>query len=96
MPVGYLIGLGQYVAEKEFFMDDLLVRIHFIIVMIRWTGLAPWEFKFPFPVTYIFNLLAPGELLATSEEIEGNMRPFRSRASIWRATILTLTLCMGV
>jgi len=30
-------------------MDNLLVRIHFIIVMIRWTGLAPWEFEFPFP-----------------------------------------------
>ena len=26
-----------------------LVRIHFIIMMIRWTGLAPWEFEFPFP-----------------------------------------------
>ena len=23
------------------------VRIHFIIVMIRWTGVAPWEFEFP-------------------------------------------------
>jgi len=23
-------------------------RIHFIIVMIGWTGLAPWEFEFPF------------------------------------------------
>ena len=34
--------------EKEFFIDNLLVRIHFIIVMIRWTGLAPWEFEFPF------------------------------------------------
>jgi len=29
-------------AEREFFIDNLLVRIHFIIVMIRWTGLAPW------------------------------------------------------
>ena len=28
---------------------SLLVRIHFIIVMIRWTGLAPCEFEFPFP-----------------------------------------------
>jgi len=28
---------------------ELLVRIHFIIVMIRWTGLAPWEFEFHFP-----------------------------------------------
>ena len=27
----------------------LTVRIHFIIVMIRWTGLAPWEFEFPVP-----------------------------------------------
>jgi len=33
----------------EFFIVNLLVRIHFIIVMIRWTGLAPWEFYFPFP-----------------------------------------------
>jgi len=30
------------------FIDNLLVRILFIIVMIRWTGLAPWEFEFPF------------------------------------------------
>ena len=29
--------------ERDFFIDNLLVRIHFIIVMIRWTGLAPWE-----------------------------------------------------
>ena len=29
--------------EREFFIDNLLVRIHFIIVMIRWAGLAPWE-----------------------------------------------------
>jgi len=28
--------------EREFFIANLLVRIHFIIVMIRWTGLAPW------------------------------------------------------
>ena len=35
--------------EAEFFIDNPLVRIHFIIVMIRWTGLAPWEFEFPFP-----------------------------------------------
>ena len=27
--------------ERDFFIDNLLVRIHFIIVMIRWTGLAP-------------------------------------------------------
>ena len=39
-------------SERELiqsFIDNLLVRIHFIIVMIRWTGFAPWEFEFPFP-----------------------------------------------
>ena len=35
--------------EREFFIDNLLVRVHFIIVMIKWTGLAPWEFEFLFP-----------------------------------------------
>ena len=35
--------------KREFFIDNLLVRIHFIVVMVRWTGLAPWEFEFPFP-----------------------------------------------
>ena len=28
------------VREREFFIDNLLVRIHFVIVMMRWTGLA--------------------------------------------------------
>jgi len=35
--------------ERELFIDNLLVRIHFIIVMIRWAGLTPWEFEFAFP-----------------------------------------------
>ena len=35
--------------EREFFIDNLLVRIHLIIVTIRWTDLEPWEFEFPFP-----------------------------------------------
>ena len=30
----------EQVQERDFFIDNLLVRIHFIIVMIRWTGLA--------------------------------------------------------
>jgi len=36
-------------VTRELFIDNLLVRIHFIIAMIRWTGLAPWGFEFPFP-----------------------------------------------
>ena len=47
--------------EREFFIDNLLVRIHFIIVMIRWSGLAPWEFEFPFPgsLTSTFLVCSP-------------------------------------
>ena len=35
-----------------------MVQIHFSIVMIRWTGLAPWEFEFPFQgiLTSTFHL----------------------------------------
>ena len=43
--------------EREFFIDNLLVRIHFIIEMIWWTGLAPWEFEFPFPGSLISTFL---------------------------------------
>jgi len=31
--------------RERVLIDNLLVRIHNIIVMIRWTGLAPWEFE---------------------------------------------------
>ena len=41
--------MDQVSIYRESFIDNLLVRIHFIIVMIRWTGLAPWEFESPFP-----------------------------------------------
>ena len=39
---------ARSVPEREFFIDNLLVRVHFVIVMIRWTGHAPWDFGFPF------------------------------------------------
>ena len=32
-------------TEREFLIGNLLVRNHLIIVMIRWTGLAPWVFE---------------------------------------------------
>ena len=46
--------------KREFFIDNLLVRIHSIIVMIRWTGLAPWEFEFLFPDSIPSNFLSGG------------------------------------
>ena len=44
--------------EAEFLIDNLLVRIHSIIEMIWWTGLAPWEFQFPFPGSFPSTSLA--------------------------------------
>ena len=35
--------------ERELCFENLLVRIHFITEMMYRTGLAPWEFEFPFP-----------------------------------------------
>ena len=40
-------------AHREFVIDNLLVRFRFVVVMIRWTGLASWEFEFPFPSTFL-------------------------------------------
>ena len=42
-----LPSIGQ--ENKELFVYVLLVRIHFIIVMMKWTGLALWQSEFPFP-----------------------------------------------
>ena len=42
------------VRESEFFIDNLLVRVH----RCFWcTGLAPWEFEFPFPGSLISTFL---------------------------------------
>jgi len=35
--------------KRDLFIENILVRIHFIILIIRWTGRAPWEYEFPFP-----------------------------------------------
>ena len=31
--------------QREWLIDNLLAQTHFIIVMIWWTGLAPWELQ---------------------------------------------------
>ena len=46
-------------TEKELLIGNLLVRIHFIIETIWWTGLAPWELEFPFPGSRTSTFLAP-------------------------------------
>ena len=58
---------------REFFIDNLLVRVLFVIEMMWWTGLAPWEFEFPLP----------GSLTSTFHEIQPhqkvNSRSYRTR-----------------
>ena len=45
-----ILTAAEQVRQREFFIDNLLVRIHFIIVMIRRTGLAPWSLNSLFQV----------------------------------------------
>ena len=67
------VSLGK---ARESFVDSLLVRIHFIIVMIRWTGLASWGFEFPFPgshtCTFLENEVCPGQSIVLSETSTDN------------------------
>ena len=55
--------------EREFFTDDLLVRVHSIIMMSKWTGLAPWASELPFPGSLISTFLGgaphPAQMLKT-------------------------------
>ena len=60
--------------ERELFIDNLLVRIPFIIVMIRWTGLAPWEFEFPLPGHLTYTFLVPSQL--TTKTLPSHTRVF--------------------
>ena len=53
----WVVGVRDLVRERKFFIDNLLVRIHFIVEMIWWTGLTPWESEFPFPCSLISTFL---------------------------------------
>ena len=47
--------------HREFVIDNLLVRIHFITVMIQRTGLVPWELDFRFPGSLLSTFLGGGD-----------------------------------
>ena len=59
-------------TERVFFIDNLLVRIHCIIVMIRWTGLAPWEFQ----VSGVGGTLVPRRPIRRGAHAEAGCRYF--------------------
>jgi len=62
-------AIPRRVLEREFFIDNLLVRIHLIIEMIWWTSLAPWKFEFSFPgsliSTFLERVLIIGSVVGT-------------------------------
>ena len=61
-------------VEREFFIDNLLVRIHVIIEVTWWTGLAPWEFEFPYIYLRNRGLLMLSKL-KTRDTCEGTHAP---------------------
>ena len=71
-------GPGGSEKDREFFIDNLLIRIHFIIVMMRWTSLAPWEFEFPFPGSLTSTSLGASQRLATLDSFH-RFHPERQR-----------------
>ena len=73
-------------GKKEFFIDILLVRIHFIIVMIRWTDLAPWEFEFPFPGSLTSERLQLALASAVgAARSQKSLEEAASRREVWRS-----------
>jgi len=54
---------------RDFFTDNLLVRVHFIVVKIRWNGLAPWEFEFPFPGSRTSTFPGEAEMLYPANRV---------------------------
>ena len=64
--------------ERQFFIDNLLVRIHFIIVVMRSNGLAPWEFEFPFPGSFTSTFLVLSLLLLSAAPERRPMPPLPS------------------
>ena len=81
--------------ETDFFLDNLLVRIHFIVQMIWKTGLGPWEFEFPFPGSLTSTFLGPYHHPSRYDQIdqhrcwrtrEGPQRLQLVRTTNWRAS----------
>ena len=73
-----------HAIERQFYIDNLLVRIHLIIVMIWWTGLAPWEFEFPLPGSLISNTVEwwqrdRRQNLAAGVQSDDRLRPYIKR-----------------
>ena len=54
---------GTYWTESEILIDNVMARNDCIIVVIRWSGLAPWVFGFPFPGSLTSTFLSIEDLV---------------------------------
>ena len=52
--------MNEESRKRKFFIYNILVRIYFTIVMIRWTDLAPWGLEFSFPGSLTSTFLGGG------------------------------------
>ena len=78
------------------FIDSLLVRIHFIIIMIWWTGLAPCEFVFPFPGTRISTFLVLFLLLLSAASQRRRVPPLPSPRARVPTTPISSSVSLGL
>ena len=62
-------------GERELFIDNLLVRIHFIIVMIRWIGLASRHGS----LNSLFQVAFASTFLGRRENVSFSCRLLRGR-----------------
>jgi hypothetical protein len=58
-------------GERELFIHNLMVRIHFIIEIIWSTGLAPWEFEYATHTTTAHTHSASGTQVSGSGRVLG-------------------------
>ena len=92
------LAMINHQTEGEFFIDNLMVRIHSIIEMIWWTGLAPWDPEFPFPGSLISNFLgyqawrsvphtwnSPGQTLQPLSSECGTLETIKARFWPWHS-----------
>ena len=82
--------------EREFFLDNLLVRIYFIVQIICWTVLAPLEFEFPFPGSLIPTFLRQVEsVLEATAELGDLRKRFLVPPPLFLSLSLSLALALA-
>ena len=81
-------SLEPLIRERDFFIDNLLVQMHFIIKMIWWTGLAPWQLEFPFPG----RLISTFPFITSPPLLSGNSRSTATLSIVDTAVLVPIAV----